>query len=391
MSETKHKKHRGGKHFRLRRVLVLACIVLLALLALLTAVGGILFIRYYSLLNVTSNQPGDNSIYYDESALVSTPATASPDDPDNPYRNPSVSPETASPSETTASPAESAGVDTASPDITQQSGTTSDPAALVKQKGIINILLIGADYETRYGNSDAMVVVSINKADKRITLTSIMRDTEAYFPGVQNGTTVIWRDKISNAHAYGGPKLLINAIESNFGITIDNYAEVHYEEFIRVFDAIGGIDVTMTAEEVAAFNIESSQKIPEDSAGRKVHLNAEMALAYTRMRHLSGNDFGRTQRHRTILIAAFEKVKTLGITELDRLLTTLLPIIETDLSMTDCLSYAASAASYATYNVETFRIPLDGKYIYENNNLCIRGDNKTATIAAWCEQVAGNR
>lgn len=407
--ESKGSRRKAGRSGGARRALLIAGIVLLALLLLVLLAAGVMFFRYYGMLN-TKTDPADSSIHYDDSALLgldSTPPTAAADDPDNPYNpeNPN-SPLYTGPAVTL--PPETPADSTKAPDTTEpQSPAASTPAAttpatpstqpsltpaadIVAEKGIINILLIGADYETRYGNSDAMIVVSINNVDRRITLTSILRDTAAYFPVVRNGETEIWRDKISNAHAYGGPQLLIAAIEMNFGIKISNYAEVHYEEFLKVFDAIGGLDIVMDAEEVEAFNFEcSGRRIPEDSAGKPVHLDAEQVLSYVRMRHLSGSDFGRTKRHRNVLIAAFNKAKTFSIGEIDELLTTLLPIIETDLSMGDCLSYASAAASYAKYSVETFRIPLDGYYTYEDNDIAIRGSNMTYTINAWKNQVAG--
>lgn len=384
----------------LPKAVIITVIVILALLLAVLIAAGAMFYRYYRLLNV-KQPPSDSSIRYDESALSglgSAPETVPYDDPDNPYNpnNPDspfyTGSETRAPDQPDGTTAPPTGDETTS--AGGSAAPVTDPPAppaedIVKKKGVINVLLIGADYQTRYGNSDAIVVVSINNVDRKITLTSIMRDTEVYFPGIQNGHVVTWRDKISNAHAFGGPQLLINAIENNYGIMINNYAEVHYDEFIKVFDTIGGVDIVMDAEEIEAFNYESASKIPVDSAGKAVHLNAEQVLSYVRMRHLSGNDFGRTKRHRTVLMAVFNKMKTMNVAELDGLLTTLLPIVETDLSMTDCLSYVASAASYAKYSMGTFRIPMDGRYTYERNNLCIRGYNKTFTINAWRQAVAG--
>ena len=377
--KTQSKNKKTG---RLPKAVIITVIVILALLLAVLMAAGAMFYRYYRLLNV-KQPPSDSSIRYDESALSgldSAPETVPYDDPDNPY-NPNNPDSPFYTGSETRKPDQPDDTSTPSGDETTSAGGSAAPVTdppvppaedIVKKKGVINVLLIGADYQTRYGNSDAIVVVSINNVDRKITLTSIMRDTEVYFPGIQNGQVVTWRDKISNAHAFGGPQLLINAIENNYGIMINNYAEVHYDEFIKVFDAIGGVDIVMDAEEVEAFNFESGSKIPADSAGKSVHLTAEQVLSYVRMRHLSGS-----------------KMKTMSVAELDGLLTTLLPIVETDLSMTDCLSYVASAASYAKYSVGTFRFPMDGRYTYERNNLCIRGYNKTFTINAWRQAVAG--
>ena len=120
------------------------------------------------------------------------------DDPDNPYNRDNPDSPFYTGSET-RKPDKPDDTSTPSGDETTSAGGSAapvtDPPAppaedIVKKKGVINVLLIGADYQTRYGNSDAIVVVSINNVDRKITLTSIMRDTEVYFPGIQNGQAV---------------------------------------------------------------------------------------------------------------------------------------------------------------------------------------------------------
>ena len=102
---------------------------------------------------------GDGTFDYDDSAisgLASSPATAQPDDPDNPYGT--------VPSDNTLPGAAD----------TSQIADYDLPA----KKGVVNILLIGADHETKYGNSDAIIVVSVNNEDKRITRNKIMREND---------------------------------------------------------------------------------------------------------------------------------------------------------------------------------------------------------------------
>ncbi len=115
---------------------------------------------------------------------------------------------------------------------------------------VYNILLVGVDLragETWNGNSDSMILVSINSAKKTIYLTSFMRDLYAEIPGV--GTY-----KLNRAFAVGGGPLLVQTIEENYRISIDAYAWVDFYDMIDIIDLIGGIDIEVSADEVEVAN-----------------------------------------------------------------------------------------------------------------------------------------
>ena len=112
--------------------------------------------------------------------------------------------------------------------------------------GIYNLLLIGVDRrdDSWYGNSDTMVLVSFNDNKKQICLTSFLRDLVADIPQV--GIR-----KLNAACAYGGPKLLTATMRDNYAVDIDNYAMVDFDSAESVIDALGGVDVKLSAEEAA--------------------------------------------------------------------------------------------------------------------------------------------
>ena len=117
-------------------------------------------------------------------------------------------------------------------------------------KDVLNILLIGTDrrQENWHGNSDSIILASINRQKKQIILTSIMRDTYAAIPGSGNG-------KINRAHALGGGPLLVQTVEQNLKVDIDYYASVNFNGFMNVIDVIGGIPMYVSPAEVPVANM----------------------------------------------------------------------------------------------------------------------------------------
>ena len=109
---------------------------------------------------------------------------------------------------------------------------------LPNNNNVYNILLIGVDRrdKTWYGNSDSMILMSINKDTKQIHMTSFMRDLYANIPDV--GVK-----KLNAACAYGGGPLVVRTIEHNYKLPIDNYASVDFDSMIDIIDAVGGIEI----------------------------------------------------------------------------------------------------------------------------------------------------
>jgi LCP family protein required for cell wall assembly len=251
-----------------------------------------------------------------------------------------------------------AGEDTMKPEDVEWAPTTEIPET---DKDIINVLLIGQDRREGQGRqrSDSMIVATINKKNDTITLTSILRDTYVQIDGYND-------NRVNAAYAFGGMNLLDKTIEKNFGIQIDANIEVDFEGFKQVIDRIGGIDITLKDYEAEYFNeIDGSDKY---KAGLN-HMDGSAALRYSRTRYVGRSDFERTERQRTVMLAAFSKMKNVSLTEIPGLVDELFPCLTTDLSNMDILSYAMTAVGMRGSEVKTFRIPADGSY----SNQTIRG------------------
>ena len=112
-------------------------------------------------------------------------------------------------------------------------------ARKISNENVINILLIGEDLrdtsEDSRGNTDVMLIISINKEQKTITMTSLMRDMYIYMSEFN------YSYRLNAAYHAGGCEYLEECIEDYFQIEIDRYVRVSFQEFITVVDTIGGI------------------------------------------------------------------------------------------------------------------------------------------------------
>ncbi|NLC45508.1 MAG: LCP family protein, partial [Clostridiales bacterium] len=196
-----------------------------------------------------------------------------------------------------------------------------DNGEVVRDKDIINILLIGQDRRPGEGRarSDSMMIATLNKKDKSIKITSLMRDMYLQIPGYSD-------NRINAAYAFGGMKLLNQTIEKNFKVHIDGNVEVDFEGFMEGIDIIGGVPISITKAEASHLNGQGFNL----SAG-KVNMDGKLALAYARIRKI-GNDHGRTERQRKVIVAAFEKMKGSSISDIMSLANKVFPCITTDLS-----------------------------------------------------------
>ncbi len=244
----------------------------------------------------------------------------------------------------------------------------NDQTPLQNSPDVINVLLIGVDARTpgQLTNSDVMMLLSVNKAKKTITLSSLMRDMYVAIPGVGN-------TKLNHANAIGGPDLLLKTVRDNFRINVSNYMLVDFYSMARIVDVLGGVTVTVTEEEVPHINssvrlTNEKQGLPRDqgllsSAGTH-NLTGAQAVGYSRIRYVGNADFGRTQRQRTVMTAIFNKVKGSSITTLNNLALTILPQVRTNISKTELLSYMALVPQAASYPMKQLQIPAQGSFSF---------------------------
>jgi len=220
---------------------------------------------------------------------------------------------------------------------------------------IVNIMLIGQDRLPGEGRtrSDTMILLTVNKKTKEIMMTSFLRDMYVRIPGYD-------KNKMNAAYAFGGMKLLGKTLAVNFGVHVDGNIEVDFDGFTKVVDLIGGIDIKLSAAEAAYLN-----KFGHDAQEGMNHLDGAAALMYARDRSSGGGDFGRTQRQRNVINLIFQKCKKMSFSQLNNLLTNILPMVTTDMSNKEILGYMTDLFPLISgAELKTQRIPADGTYEY---------------------------
>ena len=211
---------------------------------------------------------------------------------------------------------------------------------------ITNIALFGIDAEDGgVGRSDSIIIATLDFHNKKLKLTSIMRDSYVDIDGY--GT-----DKINHAYAFGGAELAIKTLNQNFNLNIEDFVAVNFTTMPKIIDKIGGITVDITSEEVSYI-----QGI--ESAGT-YNLTGDQALDYSRIRYATGGDYVRTERQRTVLTKIFEKILAMNPTKYPGLLSEVLPMVKTNFNSAEILELGTEVLSMGVASLEQERFPLDG-------------------------------
>ena len=222
-----------------------------------------------------------------------------------------------------------------------------------EQEHIINIMLIGQDRRPGEGRqrSDVMILCTVNKKTKELTMTSFMRDLYVQIPGYGG-------DKMNAAYSYGGMKLLNKTMQENFGIQLDGQVEVDFNGFKDVIDLMGGVDVYLGRTE-ANYMIAHGYDVFNGTN----RLYGDAALFYARNRSIGNGDFTRTERQRKVLNALFEKCRGMSLSQLQKLMEKVLPMITTDMTNREMLDYLTDLVPMLVdMQVNTNRIPMDGTF-----------------------------
>ncbi len=238
-------------------------------------------------------------------------------------------------------------------DNTNPPPTTETENDSLSDSMVLNILLIGSDSMSvgDGGRSDSMILVSIDARNKKLKLTSFMRDLWVNIPG--HG-----QDRLNASYAYGGPQLTIETINKNFGVPIDRYAVVDFEGFSKIIDILGGIDMELTADECAYINKYSKDKHTLKGSGVK-HLTGLQALHYSRDRNSIGSDYDRTNRQRKVVQTVLKQMKNSNVAKITEIISAAAPLVTTNFKQEEIAKMAVKSTNYLNYPVSEFRLPTD--------------------------------
>ena len=205
----------------------------------------------------------------------------------------------------------------------------------------MTILLMGVDTgsgsreDQWVGNSDTMILVTVNPQTSETTIMSLERDILTNI--TQDGETV--QAKLNAAYAQGGAELAIETIQDLMNIHIDRYAMINMKGLVQLVDKVGGITVNNPFD----FDISIEENEPEYTAkippGRQ-EIDGEQALVYSRMRYQDPEgDYGRQKRQREVIEKIIKKVLTLdGLSNYQGIIEAVSDNMQTNISLdTDSL------------------------------------------------------
>jgi LCP family protein required for cell wall assembly len=188
-------------------------------------------------------------------------------------------------------------------------GTAGTPSS-----GPLNILLAGVDVRsglTRHEqrilhvghvnghNSDTLMLVHISGDHRHVVVISLPRDSWVHIPG-------FGMNKINAAIGLGGPPLMVRTVEQATGVTINDFVEVNFLGFVKIIDALGGVDVCLP------FAVDDHYSGLHLSAGRH-HVSGIVALQFARDRHsFALSDLARINDQHQLISSVFAEAISSG-------------------------------------------------------------------------------
>ncbi len=198
-----------------------------------------------------------------------------------------------------------------------------------RQMPRLRILALGVDQES--GNTDTIIVATVDFENKAVYAISIPRDTRVDIPGHRTF-------KINAAYAWGGLETARQTVENLMGITIDRVVLVRLEGFKRIVDLLGGVEVD---NEKDMHYVDRKQRLYIHLKKGYRLLDGEKAMQYVRFRHDPLGDLGRIQRQQKFLKALASKMfQWQELDKLPELTRQIMEQIETDMTTREVLHLA---------------------------------------------------
>ncbi|MDY4129379.1 LCP family protein [Peptostreptococcus porci] len=240
--------------------------------------------------------------------------------------------------------------------------------------GIKNILILGSDARPgeNVSRTDSMMILTIDNVNDSLKITSLARDAFVNIPGYGYS-------KLTHAYAYGKEKLLIDTIESNFEIDLDDVVLINFQSFISIIDAIGGVTVDVTEDEMAEMNkfIPETYKWSENpdkgemtlitKAGSQ-KLNGYQALSFARIRK-NDSAFGRDNRQRMIVSNLLKEIKNTSKLKYPFLIKAAAPYISTNMSTTKMIKYGIDVLRIGTGSIKQMEFPIVSSEKYSTGGI----------------------
>jgi len=224
-----------------------------------------------------------------------------------------------------------------------------------------------------YGNTDGMVLLTLDTRSHRIMLTSFIRDALIAKPSSTEDSQKIGR--INYVYNDYGPEALCKVISEHIGVRIEKYILFNFSQIQEIISYLGGVDIEINGEEIAYLN---RYRVPERSVvsldGKYdvyrsaacppgvYHFSGHSAVLYMRIRKAGGGgDFMRTQRVRTVLSTLADKCRVMTWEQAQDLANNIMDNNNmTNLNLEEVLQAAEYAYGLRDCTIEELRIPPNG-------------------------------
>lgn len=219
-------------------------------------------------------------------------------------------------------------------------------------KGYTTVALFGLDNRSNgnlsKGNSDVIIIVSINNDTHEVKMSSIYRDS---YLDIGGGTF----KKCNAAYAAGGPEQAITMLNKNLDLDITDYVTVDFNAVVECVDLLGGVVIPEVTDDEAVLMYGYMDEINRltkhnskylTGGGTNVTMDGVQACAYARIRYTAGDDYRRTERQRTVIAAMIEKAQKSNLKTINSLIDALFGDIKTSYTNTDLIALAAQVFNY---------------------------------------------
>lgn len=222
-------------------------------------------------------------------------------------------------------------------------------------KGYEDVALFGVDNyfngHADSGNSDVIMIASINNDTKEVKLVSVYRDT-FLDTDIQRDTSPNFH-KANRAFAIGGATQSIRMLNASLDLDIEHFITVDFKVVTDVVNMLGGVEVEVDSAELKYINhhIDTTARATGDTpvylttTGLQT-LNGTQATAYARIRSTAGSDFARAERQREVINQIVKKAKKTDLPTINKIINQVFPEIHTNYTNTDIIRLAAAMFDY---------------------------------------------
>ncbi|NCC82717.1 MAG: LytR family transcriptional regulator [Clostridia bacterium] len=244
-------------------------------------------------------------------------------------------------------------------------------AVAQKDRMVENLLVFGIDSRgEEISRADSIIVVSVDRREKTIKLTSILRDTEMRMNGGDGN-----KAKVNASYAYGGVGMLINTLNDNLDLDIQKFVMFDFWSAAGFVDALNGVEIKIEEKELEATNgvIRSmAPQLGKDPAQELLTapgvqaLDGVQAISWARVRKID-SDFGRTSRQRELMEVIIKEFAERNVLDQSSFAVDVLAELETNIRRLDITNIGLKAAGSLS-SVEQYYVPQEGMFTTNTSN-----------------------